>query len=392
MTQLPQFQHATPAFRTFCGDNALTALPREMERLGCHRVAVVGGPWLASQPAALDRIKSALGERLVAHFDDVEEHSPVPAVEAAARVLADSEADAVVALGGGSSIVTARAATILLAEGKDVRELCTRRGADGRLVSPRLTAAKIPNWVVPTTPITAYAKAGSAVRDQRTGERLALFDPKTRAQGIFLDPVIALTAPAQLAQGSALDAFSMAVESLQAGIDDPLTDALLLHALRLLTEWLPRLRTAPDDPEPRLRLMLAALLCGQGSDYVGGGLAQALSHAVGPRSSVGNGVAEAILLPHAMRYAAPATKGRLEVVADILDHPAGSSRATDNQAIDAVARFLGEVGVPSRLRDAGVARDDLPEVAAHAMDDWSITRVPRPVTHSAVTDLLEAAW
>jgi alcohol dehydrogenase class IV len=392
MTQLSQIQHATPAFRTFCGDNALAALPRETERLGCHRVALVGGPWLASHPAALGRIEAALGERLVARFDDVEEHSPVPTVEAAARLLTDSGADAVIALGGGSSIVTARAATILLAEGKNVRELCTRRGPDGRLVSPRLTAAKIPNWVVPTTPITAYAKAGSAVRDPRTGERLALFDPKTRAQGIFLDPVIALTAPAHLAQGSALNAFSMAVESLQAGLDDPLADALLEHALGMLAEWLPRLRAAPTDPEPRLRLMLAALLCGQGSDYVGGGLAQALSHAVGPRSSVGNGVVEAVLLPHAMRYAAPATKDRLGLVAGILDRPGRPSGAADERAIGAVARFLGEVGVPGRLRDVGVARDDLPAVTALAMDDWSITRVPRPVTHSAVADLLAAAW
>jgi alcohol dehydrogenase class IV len=392
MTQPPQFQHPTPAFRTFCGDSALAALPRELDRLGRHRVVVVGGPWLASQPAALGRIESALGKRLAARFDDVAEHSPVPAVEAAARVLADSGADAVIAVGGGSSIVTARAATILLAEGKNVRELCTRRGADGALVSPRLTAAKIPNWVVPTTPITAYAKAGSAVRDPLTGERLALFDPKTRAQGIFLDPVIALTAPARLVQGSALNAFCMAVESLQAGIDDPLTDALLAHSLGMLAEWLPRLRAAPGDPEPRVRLMLAALLCGQGSDYVGGGLAQALSHAVGPRSSVGNGVAEAILLPHAMRYSAPATKGRLDLVAGILDRPAGSSAATDDRAVGAVARFLGQLGVPGRLRDAGVARADLPDVAAHAMDDWSITRVPRPVTLTAVADLLDAAW
>lgn len=174
-------------------------------------------------------------------------------------------------------------------------------------ISPRLLAPKIPNWVVPTTPITAYAKAGSAVRDPDTGERLALFDPKTRAQGIFLDPAMALTAPAGLASAAALNAFAMAVESLQASPDDPLAEALLVHALRILVQWLPRLAAAPDDAEPRLRLMLAALLCGQGSDYVGGGLAQALSHAAGPRSSVANGVIETLLLPHTMRFNAPVT-------------------------------------------------------------------------------------
>ena len=67
-----------------------------------------------------------------------------------------------VAVGGGSSVVTARAATILLGEGRDVRELCTRREADGRLVSPKLAAPKLPQWVVPSSPTTAYAKAGAA--------------------------------------------------------------------------------------------------------------------------------------------------------------------------------------------------------------------------------------
>jgi alcohol dehydrogenase class IV len=155
-------------------------------------------------------------------------------------------------------------------------------------------------------------RQGSAVQDPDTGERLALFDPKTRAQGIFLDPAVALTAPAGLASSAALNAFAMAAESLQAGPDDPLAEALLVHTLRILVRWLPRLHTAPDDAEPRLRLMLAALLCGQGSDYVGGGLAQALSRATGPRSSVSNGVVEALLLPYTMRFNAPVTGPELD--------------------------------------------------------------------------------
>ena len=93
----------------------------------------------------------------------------------------------------------------------------------------------------------------------------------------------------------------MAVESLQASVD-PLADALLVHGLRKLARWLPRLDAAPADAEPRLELMVGALLAGQGSDYVGGGLAQALAHTAGPRSSVSNGIVEGILLPHTMRF------------------------------------------------------------------------------------------
>jgi alcohol dehydrogenase class IV len=392
MTHLPQFRHVTPAFRTFCGDKALDALPGELERLGCSRAVIVGGPWLLHQPDALGAVESALGPRLAGRFDDVEEHSPIPAVEKARRLLEETQADAVIAVGGGSSIVTARAASILLAEGKDVRDLCTRRGDDGRLTSPRLLAPKIPNWVVPSTPITAYAKAGSAVRDPATDERLALFDPKTRAQGVFLDPTVALTAPVGLTSAAALNAFSMAVECLEAGVDDPLADALLIHALRMLDEWLPRLEEQPDDPEPRLRLMLAALLCGQGSDFVGGGLAQALSHAAGPRSSVSNGVVEALLLPHTMRFNVPVTGPRLGLIADALDDTSNRRGTPDERAIAAVERTLVSLGVPARLRDVGVEQEALPEIVKAAIDDWSITRVPRAVQRQDLVDLLKAAW
>ena len=270
--------------------------------------------------------------------------------------------------------------------------MCTRRGADGRLVSPRLLAPKIPNWVIPSTPITAYAKAGSAVSVPETGERLALYDPKTRAQGIFLDPGVALTAPVGLASSASLNAFSMAVECIEAGVDDPLTDALLLHALRLLTEWMPRLRSAPDDPEPRLRLMLAALLCGQGSDYVGGGLAQALSHAAGPRSSVANGLVEALLLPSTMQFNSAVTKDRLALVADLLDPGAAKGTTAAERAIASVREVLSDAQVPWRLRDVGVAQDALVEVAEHAMNDFSITRVPRPVERDGLLELLNTAW
>jgi alcohol dehydrogenase class IV len=388
----PRFQHVTPAFRTFCGEDALAGLPRELDRLGSSRAVIVCAPWVRDHPQVISALEVALGARLAGCFDGVEEHSPVPVVEEARRSLEHAHADGVVAVGGGSAIVTARAATILLAERRPVRELCTRREADGRLTSPRLAAPKVPNWVVPTTPITAYAKAGSAVQDPDTGERLALFDPKTRAQGIFLDPAVALTAPAGLASSAALNAFAMATESLQACPDDPLAEALLVHALRILVRWLPRLHAAPDDAEPRLRLMLAALLCGQGSDYVGGGLAQALSHATGPRSSVSNGVVEALLLPYTMRFNAPVTGPGLALVAEALDTRSAAETDAEKRAIMAVERFLAALAVPARLRDVGITRAALAEVADHAMDDWAITRVPRRVERPELDDILHAAW
>ncbi|SFG53029.1 iron-containing alcohol dehydrogenase family protein [Streptomyces mirabilis] len=383
-----KFRHTSPAFRTFCGDDALASLPRELARVGARRAVIVCGPSIVKHTESLNRVHDALGEHLVGQFDGVAEHSPLPVVEQARRFLADHDAEAVIAVGGGSAVVTARAASILLAEQRDIRQLCTRRDTDGKLVSPRLTAPKLPQWVVPSTPTTAYAKAGSAVRDPETGERLALYDPKTRAQGVLLDPAMALTAPARLTWSAALNVFAMAVEGLQSRHIDPLADAQLAHALRTVIAWLPHLHTDPDAARPRLHLMLAALMSGQGSDHSGGGLAQALSHAVGPRSSAGNGVVEALLLPHAMRFNAGAVGHRLTMLADVLGLPDRSAESV----IGKFERLLEVFEVPGRLRDLGVSEKDLVEAAGHALEDWAITSGPRVPDRIDVLALLTNAW
>ncbi|MEU7305775.1 iron-containing alcohol dehydrogenase family protein [Streptomyces sp. NPDC007206] len=383
-----KLRHVSPAFRTFCGEDALAALPRELARVGADRAVIVCGPSIVKHTNALSRVHDALGEHLVGQFDGVAEHSPLPVVEQARQFLADHDAQAVIAVGGGSAVVTARAASILLAERRDVRELCTRRDTAGKLVSPKLTAPKLPQWVVPSTPTTAYAKAGSAVRDPETGERLALYDPKTRAQGVLLDPAMASTAPPRLSWSAALNVFAMAVEGLQSRAIDPLADAQLAHALRTVVAWLPQLHTDPEGSRPRLHLMLAALMSGQGSDHTGGGLAQALSHAVGPRSSAANGVVEALLLPHAMRFNAAVVGHRLAMLADVL----GLADRRAETAIAKIERLLELFEVPARLRDVDVSEKDLVDAADHALDDWAITSGPRVPDRADVLAVLTNAW
>ena len=104
---------------------------------------------------ALGSLKDALGGLVAGVTTSAREHSPVSGVIEAVDFLRQAEADAVIAIGGGSAAVTARAATVLLAENKPIAELSTRRSPDGKFESPRLNAPKLPQFVVPTTPSTA---------------------------------------------------------------------------------------------------------------------------------------------------------------------------------------------------------------------------------------------
>jgi alcohol dehydrogenase class IV len=384
------FRQISPAFRTFAGVSAMAALDKELARSGAHRVVMVHDPALRRFPEALDSVSAALGSRLAATFDEVEPHSPLASVERAAELMRAVSADGVVVVGGGSSVVTARASVIVLGEQRPVRDLCTHRGEDGRLVSPRLSAAKVPMWILPSTPTTAAAKVGAAVREVETGERLALFDPSVRAAGLFLDPALAATAPVPLVRSASFNAFAMTVESLQVNKDNPMADAYLVHAAQLIRENVPLL--ADDSTtDSRLQLMSAALLSGHGSDAAGGGLAQALAHAIGPAAGVPNGVVEILLLPHAVRFNAVSDPVRLSRLAAAIGGGEAASASADDVA-DALETVLASWDVPLRFRDLGVEEASLEEAAEHALHDWALTQAPRVPDRDQLRALLSAAW
>jgi acyl-CoA synthetase (AMP-forming)/AMP-acid ligase II/alcohol dehydrogenase class IV len=391
-TAMQCFQHVTPPLRIFQGADCLRYLGRELERLNSRRAVIVCGASLAREGALLDLARSAMGERCAGVFSGVRAHSPAPAVAEAAQQLRRLEADAVVAVGGGSAIVTARAASILLAEKGALASLSTAMDEHGSLRSPKLAAPKLPQLIIPTTPTTAMVKAGSAVLDPEAGVRRALFDPKTRAQSIFIHPDFVRSAPRALVLGSGLNSFAMAVEGLTSLAGDPLADALLMHAVRLMTAHLasPALE---GDAAARGELALAAVLCGQGTDFTGAGITTALGHIIGSRHHVENGIVNAIMLPHALRFSAEVIQPGLAKVATALGLEPRGAKLLLESVIDAVDRICGALDAPRRLRDVGVPYDALPEIATLGMADWFLRGNPRPVrAASELQQILEGAW
>ena len=388
------FRHVTPPFRVYYGEASLQQLAPELERLRCRRAVVFCGRTIAQHDEALGLVREALGARYAGVFDGVKAHSPLPAVLAGAEALRALAADAVIAVGGGSAVVTARAAAILLAEARDISELCTQFPRGKPPVSPKLARPKLPQLVVPTTPTTAYAKAGSAVFDPALGQRRALFDPKTRAVSLFIHPALALTAPMALARDAGVQALAMAVQGLESNSRDPLADALLLHALRVLAANLSALMRQPQAAETRGQLMLGALLAGHGSDYAPPGLASTLAHVVGARFHLENGVTNAIVLPHAMRFNASATHERVALIAEALGSTLGGlGEDALAAATGALEALCAELGLPRRLRDTGVTPEALPQLAHDAAGDWFLHQNPRKVRdESDILEVLQAAF
>lgn len=381
------FRHFDIGSRILYGADCLDQLPAELRRVGARRAVIICGNTIARSDPGLERVRDALGELFAGAFTGVTEQSPLPSVETAARLLSDFDADAVVAIGGGSAVVTARAATILHGEGGSIPDLCTVFTPGDPPRSPRLAKPKLPQFVVATTPTTAFAKSGAAVTLPEDGRRLALFDPKARAQALFVDPAFLRATPWRLMLDASLDAFAQGMQGLESTRREPLADALLLHGVQLIRRALNDARDGASDTARR-DLLMAAQLIGQGTDFTGAGMTSALGHALGARCSIGNGQAKAVVLQHTLVFNAPATEGRL----DDLAHALGAGGNSAAEIAVACAAFFAELGVPRRLRDLGVARDALSLVAADAVQDWFLTQNPRPVVEEDLLAVLDAAW
>ena len=383
MSRPLSYQHVATELRLYHGEDSLRALKKELERAGSRRAVVVCGNTV-SRSDALARMRETLGQAVVHVSASARENSPVSGVEEASRAVTAHEADAIIAIGGGSAVVTSRATAILVGEKKPLRELSTRRLQDGTFESPRLGAPKLPIFVVPTTPSTAFAKGGTAVHDA-DGTRLAMFDPKTRARAIFIHPDFVGSAPPELARNAGLNALANAVEALESPRCDPVSEALLMQALRLLRRHLPSL--AETGTTARENLVVAAILCGRGTEQGGAGLASVLAHAIGHRAHVANGVVGSIVLPHTMHYNSPVTTQRVGSILEALGERDGGDAGA------AVAALLKRVGAPTKLREIGLDRADLRPIAEAAMQDWFVSRNARPVRDAAaLLDVLDAAW
>ena len=400
MTTKPFRSVALPV-RVHGGPNVIARLGDEVDRLRAQRVFVVCGQTVAHKTDLLDRVKESLWERFAGVFDAVQASSPLPSVELATAQARHAEADLIVALGGGSAVVTARAIIILLAEGGRAQDHATQYPPGQPPVSPRLMKPKIPNIVVLTTPTTAVTRTGTAVLDLETGHRVELFDPKTRPAAVFLDTDALLTAPAWLCLSAAASCFSGVVGALQAPEQtNPLAEGDLIQALGLLRRDMQLVKSQEESGQSRINLCAAAILMNRAMDSGAGGgglgVVSSLAHSLDsgyPECSHGD--AYAVLTAPGIAFNRDfnlAGQARLASVMGVMNGDMDDRQGAD-AAATAVAEIYRELEMPSRLREVGVPENGVKQIAVDSMTDFGITRNVRPVNDAGELDeLLKQIW
>jgi alcohol dehydrogenase class IV len=395
-------------WRLHSGDGVLERqLKTEVERAEARRAFVVASPSIASRTDSIDRIASALGERYAGAFSEIEVDSTYGSVAAATDAAREAGADLLIAVGGGSVIVATRVVDVFLCEEGDPFELMTQYPEGKAAFSPRLLAPKLPIINVPTTPTSAMNRAGSGLANPELDHRMEYFDPKTRPVAILWDRTALLATPWEVFRSTSTTTFAGAVSTAAAPAANPLVEGDRAQILRLARRGYTGVVADPSAIEPRLDLCAAALLQNRAADDGGSGgigtrdavfggdyaISTAL-HVLYPE--VGQAESSSVLQATVARRAMDPDADAAQRVAELLDvwrEGMDASEAT-RVAADAIEATYEAAGMPIRVRDLGVRREDFGRIAEATLKNFNANSGPRSVDERRrrTIELLEAAW
>jgi alcohol dehydrogenase len=317
----------------------------------------------------------------------VEPDSGLHIVNQGAKLGKELAADCLVSVGGGSAIDTAKGMAILLKEGGKLQDYA------GFQV---LTRPQTPHIVIPTTAGTGSEVTYVAVvKDHDQGRKLLFGDYNILPNVAILDPKMTEGLPPGLTAATGMDAMCHAIEAIHSLQREPVADGMALHAIRLIKEFLPRAVKDGRDMTARGQMLIAANMAGAAFSNAQVGMVHALAHTVGARFKVHHGLANSILLPPCLRYNADACG---DVYLNILSAMGiNIERVSQDEAgyvlADTITDFTKKLGLPQRLREAGVPQEGLMECSEIALSDGAIVYNPKFISDSAeVLKVYQQAW
>ena len=376
-----------------CNEAAINDLPAVVDGLGASRAMITCGPTILSACDVVPRVQEALGSRYVGTYSGVAPHSPVETVEAGAAMAQETQPDIFISVGGGSTHDTTKAIAVLLAEGGDIRDYAIIFEPPDKITVPPTPSPKVPIVSVPTTMGCAeFSRGGGGITDHEQGRKLSIAGDGVTHRTVVIDGQALATTPLRILVSTAIGQLRIAIETVYSTGHNPIGDGMALHAIRLLFENLPRCKDGDIDT-----LLATKTACAMASlaSFGGLGLNTATCHHVGGLYDVPHGEANAILLPHSMRYNLDACADRQRLIAEAIG--VASSTMTDEEAglaaADAVDELCRELELPRTLREVGVPDDGLEYIATATLQDRSLSTNPKPVVDAGpIMEVLRAAY
>ena len=348
-----------------------------------HRKLLIVTDAVIVKLGLLTGLTDALSEGGAAYavFDQITPDAPIPLIERGIEFYKEHDCDALIAFGGGSSMDAAKAIAISIANPKPLRDLA------GYLKGRH---TPVPIYAVPTTAGTgSEVTVAAVISDPERHSKIVIVDPRLVPRMAALDPALMTGLPPHITAATGIDALTHAVEAFVGNWKTPYSDGMALAAVGLIFG---NLRTAYSDGKnlaAREKMSLASTYAGLAFTRANVGYVHAIAHQFGGKYHTPHGLANAIMLPHVLKYSAPVITERLAQLAV----RARLGRASDNddtlaqRFLDAVDDLNHALAIPTT--QAALKEDDIPALAKAACHEAHTGYpVPRYMTQEQCEGLI----
>ena len=370
---------------SYHGSGAINAIPDEIKGRGLSKILVASDPDLVKF-GVTQKVTDILDKEGIEYklYSDIKPNPTIENVQSGVEVYKEYGADGIVAIGGGSSMDTAKAIGIIInnPEFADVRSL------EG--VAPT-KCKSVPIIAVPTTAGTAAeVTINYVITDSEKNRKMVCVDVHDIPVVAVVDPDMMSTMPKGLTAATGMDALTHAIEGYITKGAWELSDMFHLKAIEVISR---SLRDAVNNTkEGREGMALGQYIAGMGFSNVGLGIVHSMAHPLGALYDTPHGVANAIILPTVMEYNAPATGDKYKYIAKAMGVDGVEEMSVEEYrkaAIDAVKQLSKDVGIPADLKEI-LKPEDIPFLAQSAFDDACRPGNPRETSVEEISELYKS--
>jgi|DEB19_MinimDraft_3_1074340.scaffolds.fasta_scaffold03187_2 alcohol dehydrogenase len=386
-TSASRLRFNTPSDITF-GIGCVRELGELAKQSGIRRALLVTDRGIASRGMHHSACASLEAAGVaVTVYDDVVADPPVEVIHAATALGAQADCDGVIGFGGGSSMDTAKLVATLL---------CNEQPLDAMYGVDQVRSTRKSLIQVPTTAGTGSEVTMISVVTTGANTKQGVVSRTLLADRVLLDPELTASMPAHVTAATGIDAMVHAIESYtSARLKNPMSDLFAREALRLLAGNIAAAVRTPEDLEARSAMLLGAMYAGQAFANAPVGAVHALAYPLGGNYHVPHGLSNSLVLPHVLRFNAPAAESMYR---ELLPIVVGDTRNknTENASERLAEHCLAlaqHLGLPTRLRELDIPQTDLPKLARESMlQQRLLVNNPRPVTEADALALYEQAY
>ena len=386
---LETFRYVSYAQEVIFAPESLTRLGEAVARFGWQRLMLCTNHSMQTT-GNVDIVRTILRDKLVVVFDHVQPHVQDIQMDETLALAMKHEVDAVIGMGGGSPIGMAKAVASAWEE--------KQAGHPARAAFPT-DQPLVPVIAIPTTYAGSEMTAVYGVTHTRENphRKVTVSDPKIAPKLVIYDPSITLDLPPTLTASTGINALAHCIEALYSITRHPMSTSAAIQGIRHISSALLRCYTRGDDLEARTEMLQGAHLAGLSLANVSMGLHHGLCHVLGGSANVPHGIANSIILPHAIRFNADITAPQLIPAAHAMDIQIDgkSPRVAVEALAQTIFELIGNMKLPQRLRDVGAALNeaDLPGLAQLAFQNRTVQNNPKRISDPAqIETLLRHAW